>query len=63
METIVYNVYDNKPVGTFHSREAAIDWMTRRAQEWNYGVYRIWTTNGWTHYDVGPRVFKIKAKE
>lgn len=59
----VYNAYENKLIGIFSTRKRALEWITKRATEWNYGLYRTWSINGWDYYDVGPRVFKIKHEE
>ena len=56
----VYNLYDNKLVGTFPSKEEAERWIGQRACDWNYGIFGEWTYDGKHCYDVGSRVFYIK---
>ena len=58
----VYAAYDGKLVGVFTSRTKAEQWIGKRAAEWNYGLCRQWSFNGWDFYDVSHRVFKIKSK-
>ena len=59
---VIYNAYDKEAVASFPTREEAIKWMTDRAAEWNYGIYRTWTIDGLEYYDVGPRVYCILAQ-
>lgn len=59
----VYNAYENKLVAIFSDRKRAEAWIGRRAHDWNYGLCREWSTDGWDYFDVGPRVFKIKHEE
>lgn len=56
-------LYTKKPVATFPNYQAAIDWIGRRAKDWNYGVYRMWPQDGGQCYDVGPRVFFLEEVE
>ena len=58
----VYTAYDGKLVGVFTSRAKAEQWIGRRAAEWNYGLYRQWSLEGWDYFDVSRTVFKIKTK-
>jgi len=58
----VYNAYDSKLVGIFPNRTKAENWITRRAAQWNYCIFRQWSMDGWDFFDVGPRVFKIKSQ-
>lgn len=56
---IVYNAYNMNEAGEFPTRDAAIEWITKCANDWNYGIYRMWTLDGYDYYDVGPRTFCI----
>lgn len=59
----LYNVYQETLVGTFTSRAAAEAWLSRRAQEWNYGLMRQWSMDGKDYFDCGPRVFFLYSEK
>lgn len=63
MEIKVYNAYDNKIVGAFTSMKSAKSWISKRAADWNYGIFRTWQEGNKRFYDVGPRVFYIEFEE
>ncbi len=60
--TVVYNAFGLETANSFETREEAIKWMTDLAAAWNCGIYRTWTANGLEYFDVGPRVYCIKAQ-
>lgn len=60
---IIYNAYDNKPVYEGATTQEAMQWLCERAEKLNCGLARMWETNGFRYYDVGPRVYKIALEE
>lgn len=56
----ISDYYEHKTVGTFPDYTAVMAWIGKRAQEWNYGIYRTWPSGSGTCYDVGPKVFYVE---
>lgn len=48
-------------VGTF-SEEAAKEIVYENAQMYNYGMFRYWEIDDVKYYDVGPKTYKLVAK-
>lgn len=55
----LYTAYENKLVGIFPTKDKLNRWIGRRANDWNYGIYREWSMDGKHYFDVGPRVFYV----
>lgn len=53
----LYEVYSNQPVETFDSMDELNRFIGRCANVMNYGIYRSWSTDGRTYFDVGPNVY------
>ena len=45
----------------FANIELAKQWLGKMAYNLNYGMMRQWFHRGYTYFDVGPRVFRIKG--
>lgn len=60
---IIYNAYDNEPVYEGATIQEVMQWLWEKADKWNCGLARMWEENGFRHYDVGPRVYKIALEE
>lgn len=59
----IYNSYSHEIARFCIDMDEAMKWIASQANQLNYGVYRSWTTNGKTFYDVGPRVYYIEENK
>lgn len=55
----LYEVYTNETVDTFNSKEELMRFIGECATSMNYGIYRSWSTDGRTYFDVGPHVYYV----
>lgn len=52
----IYSAYNNEVVDAVDSQEMLDKWITDRAYAWNYGLFRTWSMDGRTYYDLSRTV-------
>lgn len=60
-EIKIYNHYTKEVAHVSPTYADAMKWIAAAAQELNFGIYRIWTEDGYEMYDVGPCVYAIEV--
>lgn len=62
MKLFMLDGEDSKLVGDFQKREIERI-IHAAAYTFNYGVFRHWTEDGFTFYDVGPFTYQVENEE
>jgi len=61
MTFIIKDTYTNEVVQITSSKNQALNWCGKQAQELNYGMFRTWEDpEKGTFCDVGPKTYVIK---
>jgi hypothetical protein len=59
MPYIVYKAHTNTFDRKLPDWEAVMELIARKAQKFNYGIYRHWEEDGAHYFDCGPTVYKV----
>ena len=60
MKYEIYKAYGKTYDRTVDSWEAVMEFVVRKANKMNFGMYRTWELEGNTFFDCGPTVYVVK---